>query len=154
MIGVTASASAWPAEGSLAACWVRDWLTHGLENEDPNLARRAGLVPPVACIKLDHAVPKPLAFGAHGLPCVDPMHHRTDLDLRLWEGTEVVEPRRMLRCPAVGGDDRIVRAFSQIGKDRRVWLPGPSTSGRQQQHRQTEEPPTDPAAAATVHPPM
>lgn len=126
----------------------------GLKNDDGNLARRACLVPPVACIKLDHAVPKPLAFGAHGLSCVDPMHHRTDLDLRLWEGAEVVEPRRMMRRPAVRGDDRIVRAFSQVGEGGRVRPPGPSAGGRQQQHRQTEEPPTDPAAAAAVHPPM
>src|SRR6266849_11025165 len=90
-------------------------LAHGLKNDDGNLACRAGLVPPVACIELDHAVPEPVAFGARGFPCADSMHHRSDLDLGLWKGAEVEEPRRMLRRPAIGCHDRKVRALSQVG---------------------------------------
>ena len=135
MIGVPASASVWPATRSWAARCVRDWLTHGLENEDGNLARRASLVPSVARIELDHPVPELLAFGAPGFSSPDPMHDRPDLDVRLWESAEVVEPRRMLRRPAVGRHDRIVCAFSQVGEGRRLRLSGPSAGGRQEQHR-------------------
>ncbi len=154
MIGVLVSASAWPAKRNVTACCLRGRMTHGLENEDGNLTCRAGLVPPVACIELDHAVPESLAFGAHSFSSVDPVHRRTDVDLRFWEGTEVVEPRWMVRRPAVRGNNRIVRAFSQVSEGRRVRLSRPSTRGRQQQHREAEEPPTDPAAAAAVDPPM
>jgi hypothetical protein len=104
----------------------------GLENDDGNLPCRTSLVPPVACIELDHAVPEALAFSPRGLSCVDSMRHRSDLNLGLWGGAEVEEPRRMLRRPAIGCHDRKERAFSQVGKGRRVRLSGPSAGGRQQ----------------------
>jgi len=104
----------------------------GLENDDGNLPCRTGLVPPVAGIELDHAVPEPLAFGALGFSSLDTIHPRSDLDLRFWEGTQVVEPRRMLWRPAIGRNDCIVRAFSQVREGRCVRLSGPSAGGRQQ----------------------
>ena len=152
MIGVPVSASAWPAERSLAARCVRGRLTHGLENDDGNLACRAGLVAPVACIELDHAVPETLAFGAPRFSGLDPYYERSDLDLRLWKSAEVVEPRRMLGRPAVGRNDRIVRALSQVSEGCGLQLSGPSAGSGQQQHRQAQESPTHPAAAVAVDP--
>jgi hypothetical protein len=149
-VGVLVSLSM--PEWSWAACGVRDKLTHGLENHDGNSACRARLVPAVACVELDHAVPEPLAFGAIGFSRLDLKHSRTDLDLRMRDGAEVMEPRWMARRPAVGGNDRIVRSFSEVGEGRSVRPSGSSAGAGQKQHRQTQESTTDPAATVVVDP--